>query len=373
MPTRYMVLEPVSPEKLDRAVKVAVPKEHKTTFPKRSSNTTGARGAFKKWQQSEPEPAAERNPEIGFKAVRPSRRAFTQLRKIAESDAAPAVILEDEVPIETLFGTVFSGLATYEFMKQEAEYKRRKADRRPSPDIEKKWEAVVRQFSAAFEAAGLPGVGEAELGEFVRELNANKANRDAIIQIAKSGVPVKEPARITASSTITAAFVANTLVEVDPRIVVSVIGDLCDDPIAEGSFTKHFNRSISLSLKIRYPCGISWGGIEWCTKTVTLAGVSFSLAVNVGYRVNCCGATVWGQASAQVCATIVGQKVCATCTATVTGVSGISRTPVTVGCEYGLGISARLKCTLAGQTILNLSYPFGWTVTGPCPPAGLCP
>src|SRR5204862_4737948 len=143
-------------------------------------------------------------------------------------------------------------------------------------------------------------------------------------------------------------------------LVITPIRDLCSAPLAQGSYTKHISYSVSLSVRIPYPC-CSWSsGCHWCHYTVTLAGVSFSLNLDVGYKVTCCGATAWGQAYAQACATIVGQSVCAGCSATVTGVAGVSRTPVTTGCEYGLGVEAELTCTLAGHTILDVTYSFGW-------------
>jgi hypothetical protein len=209
------------------------------------------------------------------------------------------------------------------------------------------------------------------LVQYERELNANKENRDAVITIWNSGLDAVETSFTSARPPV-ASFVPSTGVFIDPASIITPISDLCDEPISEGSFTKHFSYSIALKVRVPYPCGISWKGIKWCYKTVTLAGVSFSFGVNVGYRVTCCGATVWGQAGAQVCATIVGIKVCAQCTGTIVGVAGVARTPVSTGCQYGLGINATLRCTLAGATILNISYPFGWTITGPCPPAGLC-
>ena len=111
-----------------------------------------------------------------------------------------------------------------------------------------------------------------------------------------------------------------------------------------------------------------------CRKTFTLAGVSFSVDLTVGYKVTCCGATAFGQAAVQACASIVGISVCAKCTASVAGVAGLVKTSSGSSCSYGLGVNASLKCEFAGVTLLSLSAPFGWTITGPCPPAGFpCP
>jgi hypothetical protein len=344
----------------------------KVDFPKRNQGSPEARAAFKRWQESLPVPETETNPDIRVTAVRPSRVAFTKLRAVVDSEAAPAEILKQRLPLENLFGTLYSGLASYEFMKLEAEYRRRKATGRNLEATEARWKEIVGEFSRAFAAAGLPNVDEAQLRRFAAELNASPSNRDAIIRLSNTATPFAPSEPIRANAAIVGAFLPDIGKVLDPGGVATTIADICDRPFAEGSFTKHFAKSVSLSVKIKYPCGISWDGIEYCTKKITLAGVSFSIDVNVGYKVTCCGVTAWGQAAAQACATIVGIKVCATCTATVTGVAGVSRTPVTSGCSYGVGINATLKCTLAGQTILSIAYPFGWTITGPCPPAGVC-
>lgn len=107
-------------------------------------------------------------------------------------------------------------------------------------------------------------------------------------------------------------------------------------------------------------------------KSFTLAGVSFSLDLEVGYRVTCCGAIVWGQASVQACGTIIGITVCAQCTAKITGVAGFGRSGSGNNCTYGIGVNAQLKCTFAGITVFQVQVPFGYNVSGPCPPIGLC-
>ncbi len=366
-------LKPVPPEQIRRIIAVPQQKEVKATFPKRPhGRISEARAALKRWQKSVPAPPPEQNPDVQVSAVRPNRAAFAKLRTVVESDAAPLEILNQRMQLETFFGTLFAGLATYEFMKQEAEYRRRKAGGRTAKATDAQWNEIVEDFGRAFAAAGLPKVGETELRAFVRELNASPANRDTIVRLANTATPLEDAEPIKRNVRVVGSFIPDVNKVVEIGGVATTIRDLCDDPLAEGSFTKHFSHAISLSVKIKYPCGIGWGGIKWCTKKVTLAGISFSLAVNVGYKVTCCGATVWGQAAAQVCAKIVGIKVCATCTATITGVAGVSRTPVASGCSYGIGVNATLKCRLAGQTILSVAYPFGWTITGPCPPAGLC-
>lgn len=371
-PTIIIALQPLGEADLKRITGVQAPKTFRSDFPKRAPRVP-VHTALRNWQRSVAPPPDVKNPEVRIKAVEPTRAALTKLRNVIDAGLAPAAMEKQAMGPDKLFGTLFSALATHEFMRLEADYRRRKGRGGPAAArTELEWQRHVRDFSRAFAAAGLPNVGEAELRQYAKDLNANKANRDWVIAIASSGRDALEMS-FTAAFSPRASFVPTTGVFFDPTVVITPIPDLCDKPISEGAFTKHFSDEIALSVRISYPCGISWSGIKWCKKTVTLASVSFSVAVNVGYKVTCCGATVWGQAGAQVCASIVGIRVCAQCTATIVGVAGVARTPVADGCKYGLGINATLRCTLAGATILNVAYPFGWTVTGPCPPAGMCP
>jgi len=150
-------------------------------------------------------------------------------------------------------------------------------------------------------------------------------------------------------------------------VIIPTPDDLCDRPI-EGKYTKHFSRSFSLSVRITYWCPTWTNWTRTCTATVTLAGVSFSIGLEVGYRITCCGAIAYGQAYAQACGTILGATVCASCSAKVIGLAGISRSGSGSSCTYGLGVTAELKCMVGSITVFYASVPYGWTITGPCPP-----
>jgi hypothetical protein len=375
MPKPKVALASVSIAKLRGIARVKAAKPIKIKFPKKVVTKAGAAKAAKQFRATSQAARATRNPDVRVVAVRPTTAVFSSLRTIAESPTAPATMIGLKVGPTQLFGTLFSALATNAFITLEAEYRRRRTG---SPAqialVDAQWRKHVASLGEVFAQAGLRGVGEEQLRSFAANLRADPKNYNAVLKIASSVQSFGPPSPIAATGALVASFVEQTGVIKDLfGSVVTPIQTICSSPISQGTFTKHFSYSIALSVRIPYPCGISWSGIKWCYKTVTLAGVSFDLAMNVGYKVTCCGATVWGQVAGQACATIVGISVCATCTATVIGVAGVSRTPVAGGCSYGLGINATLKCTLAGASILNMSYPFGWTVTGPCPPAGLCP
>lgn len=372
MATGVTPLVQFSPEQMRGIADLPSVKEIKTVFPKRAApGVAAARAAMRRWQESQPVPVAPKNPEVPIEAVSPTRANFAKLRAVVESDVALAELMKQDLDDKALFGTLYSALSTLGYMRMQAEYKRLKATGRDLENTERLWKQQVSQAQAAFAAGGLQ-VKPVDLDQFVQELNSNKATLNAVLKIAQSATGTDEAAKFTAKSKVTASFVAVAERVTDLSPIVTPIAGLCDGPLKQGSFTKHFARSLSLSVRIRYWCP-KWN--DWsrmCTKTITLAGISFDVGVNVGYKITCCGATAWGQGYAQACATIIGFSVCASCTATITAVAGVSRTPVGSGCSYGLGINTTLQCKFAGATILYLAWPFGWTVTGPCPPAGAC-
>ena len=342
-------------------------------FPKPDSKVS-ARTAIREWLKKQPEPKGVKVKEQRVKAVKLTRAALDQLRDIVESDEREAPVsrprgAKDANPQQVL-GTVYSAFTTYEYQLMRAEYARRRA-LAVSPfaqlALRSQWARVVKAAQTAFRAAGLT-VTESTLNGYVQQLNSNGAYLAAVIKLRQTAVVAAPATHLTASTPVLAAFVPTIATVADPVPQASAISNLCSTPIKQGSFTKHFGGSVALRVRVRYWCP-TWS--DWdrmCTKTVTLASASYSLDINVGYRITCCGATAWGQASAQACASVLFVRVCAGCTGTITGVAGLSRTPVGSSCNYGLGISANLRCTLAGLTLLNLTYNFGWLVTGPCPP-----
>lgn len=341
-------------------------------FPSRLQRSARvAKGGLRRWQEAQPVPTAPKNPQFRVKAVRPTARTFSRLRSVAASKTVRDVS-DARMSRDAFLGTLYTALTTYEYTRMESEYKTRKRSGRPA--VEAEWAAVQKAAQSAFAAGGLKTVGPSELSRFSNTLNANRANRDAIIAIANTGVTTGGRARLHGSLIATATFVplVTRLIDKLPDLVIPV-GTICSSPLVQGSFTRHFGSSVSLTVSIRVWCPTWSNPFRMCTRTFTVAGVSWAVDVSVGYKITCCGATVWGQGSASACATIIGISLCASCTASIIGVAGISRTPIGSGCQYGLGISASLKCTLFGVTIFSASAPFGWTIAGPCPPAGVCP
>jgi hypothetical protein len=352
-------------------------KRFSAKYPKQSVSRAELRKAFKSWQSQQSAPTVPARKEK-IKAVRFTASDIGKLRAISESPAptAEAIVGQKMAPNQIL-GVLYSALTALAFTKMESEYKTRLSTAVTPTErakVQSEWAQIVKTMQQAYAAGGLKGLTEDDLRGLSQELRKNKANFNSIVNIANTGIVVDKTSRrsLNGITVATGGFVPQTAVFIDPSDIITSIPGLCDKPFVEGSFTKHFSRSFDLTVSIPYPCGISWSGIDWCDWNFVIAGLSFGVDVQVGYRVTCCGATAWGQADAQVCGTIAGYTECATCTAKITGIAGIGQSGTGSNCTYGIGVNAELTCTLAGYTIFDVQVPFGYNVSGSCPPLGFC-
>jgi len=363
-------LTAVSPDKLGKMPGFTRVERHTALFPKRATKPGEARALTKRAltataAQAQPgkQPAAK-----PIKAARLTASDLAKLRAVHQSSAGTAEMIGQKLAPEQALGTAYSALVTYEYTKLKAERKARLAKGESPKRVDARWQQIVGEAAKAFAAGGLRGIKEADLDRFSSELTRSRANFNAVVEIANSA---RDVVAIPAGGPSTAAgnfvTVYDRFIDLN-QIVIPTPADLCERPI-EGKYTKHFSRSFSLSISIPYWCPTWSNPFRWCTKTVTIAGVTVSLGLEVGYRITCCGAIAWGQAYAQACVSILGRSTCVGCTARVIGLAGISRTGSGSSCSYGLGVNAELKCTVGGVTVFSASVPFGWTITGPCPPA----
>jgi hypothetical protein len=354
--------------------------EHEVKFAKRPGGSPAeAKQTLKDWQKGQPAPKPAKNPDVPIKAVSPTTSNIEKLVAVANSDQAPQEIINQKLDEQAFFGTAVSALTVYEFIKMQGEYSKRKAARSTAPKADSEWAQVVKGALGAFAAAGL-NITEAQLTSAAKDLAGNKRQLETVVRISNSRVLKDDKTVVPAPGTgatakvlgggLTGTFATATALIIDPNLFTVTIPNLCSKPFAEGIFTKHWTHSWSLTISIPYWCPIWSNPGRMCSYTVTIANVTVDVGLNVGYRVNCCGATAWGQAWAQACGTVAGITKCVGCTATVVGVAGFSRTPVGSQCSYGLGINASLSCQVFGATVFNATWTFGYTVIGPCPPAG---
>ncbi len=345
--------------------------------PKKIFTSAELKTKFSTWQKSQKAPE-EKVVLNKISAAPLTEKVVNSIRAINESitPTAEAVVAQKMGPDEVV-NALFSSLTTLEYTKMESEYKSRlKAagtNAVAKAQVQKEWAQIVKAGQQAFSAGGLKNVKEADLKKFSQELTNNKANFTTITNIANSAVAVQglAPVALTAATALKAGFVPVTGVQLDGPVSTEIRG-LCDQPFAQGSFTKHFHKGFNLVVRIPYWCPTWKNPFKVCHKNVTLAGLSLDIDLSVGYKVSCCGAVAWGQGSVQVCGSVVGITFCAGCTARIVGVAGVGRTTTGSKCVYGIGINAQLTCKFGAITVLNVSVPFGYNVTGPCPPAGLC-
>lgn len=355
--------------------------EHEVKFAKRAAGSTAEqKQALKDWQKSQPTPKPVKNPDVPIKAVSPTVANIEKLVAVANSDQAPQEIVNQKLDEQTFFGTAFSATTVYEFIKMQGEYAKRKASRATAAKADSEWAQVVKGAQSAFASASL-NISEAQLTSAAKDLAGNKHQLETIARIANSRVPNNKTVSLAPATGVTAkaldggltgTFVAATALIIDPNALKIAIPNLCSQPFAQGTFTQHWSHSWSLTITYPYWCPTWSNPFRVCWATATIASVSVDVGLNVGYKVNCCGASAWGQAWAQACGTIAGITKCVGCTATVVGVAGFSRVPVGTQCAYGLGINASVVCQVFGATVFNATWAFGYSVMGPCPPPGFC-
>lgn len=377
---------PVPSEQVKEIPGVTKSFEVQATFAKRAVTPAEFKKAQESWIKSVPEPKTTEPSLVPITGVVITPTQVAALRAVHESPAPTAELVLRELGADRTLGIAYSTITAYEYHKMRAEYKAQSAKAKDKAAVKEQWQQVVRAAQAAFAAAGLPDLKEVDLDKMASAVSNNKGNFNAVATIASSGdnapavvTALREPKKKAAAPPDVAPavfkraignFVAQTGVLPDLVAVVTPIPNPCATPI-QGSFTKHFSKTFSLQVTLTVWCPTWTNPFRTCKKTYTLAGVSFNVDLSVGYRITCCGAVAWGQAAVQACASIIGISVCAGCTATITAVAGTGKSGSGSSCSYGLGLTAALKCTFAGVTVLNVSAPFGWTLTGPCLP--VCP
>ncbi len=376
MPKKASLLK-LPEDKVSKMKGMGKVKKRTTKFPKKAKKAVKLKSDLKKWQQSVKAPKAPRVHEKKIKAIRLKSKHVTQLRRINENPVATAEIVAQKMSPDDVLGVMYSSLSTYEYYKMQAEYKKRlrKArGRKAREKLRQQWEEIVKSGQKSFTAAGLKRVTEKDLNGFSRELKRSKNNFNTIANIANTAVSdgVTKKAAAAATTTIaspTGAFIPAVGAVVDPAMtVMTAATDICDHPL-EGSFTKDISQTFEMKTRLYVWCPTWYAPWRWCWRTFVLAGVSYSVGLDVGYRVSCCGASAWGRAYAEACGTLIGIRICAGCTASVYAVAGVGRTQTTGGdCSYGLGMTAQLNCQLAGIPVFAFAYSFGYTITGPCPP-----
>lgn len=362
-------LVPVSPEELTSIAGFATVRKYSADFPKRSTTPAQLRARQRRFLTSVAPPTVRQPRPKRVPATRLTVAQLNKLRAVHQSNAATAEMVAQKLEPDQTLGIVYSAMVALEYTKMQAERRARLRRARNRDAVEAQWAKVVEGAQKAFAAGGVTNLTEAGLDRMAKELSRSRANFNAVVDIANSATDTVASGgpRLGYGNYVT---IAETLADLFEPVVTPTPPDLCERPV-QGKYTKHISASFSLSVRITYWCPTWTNPFRTCTKTLTIAGVTFSAGLEIGYRITCCGAFAWGAAYAQACATIVGLTVCASCSAKVVGVAGVGKSGSGSSCSYGLGVTAELKCTVGGVTVFQAYVPYGWTVTGPCPPASL--
>jgi len=359
----------VSPDELSSVPGFATIRKHSAKFPKRATSAAELRARQRRFITSTPPPTVTQPRPKRVKAVRLTTAQLTKLRAVHESQAATAEMVAQKLEPDQTLGVLYSSIAALEYTKLKAERQRRLKKGEDRARVDAQWAKIVDQAGDVFAAGGLKNLTEAGIERMAKELSRSRANFNAVVDIANSATDVAASGgpKLAYGNFVT---VTDRLADFLDLVVFPTPPNLCERPI-QGSYTKHLSASFSLSVRITVWCPTWTNPFRTCTQTFTIASVTFSAGLQVNYRITCCGVTASGAAYAQICASIVGITVCASCSAKVTGVAGIAKSGSGSSCTYGLGVVAELKCTVAGVTVFQASAPYGWTITGPCPPASL--
>lgn len=327
-------------------------------WPKKESSPADARAALKASLEKVAEPKVTENRPVKISAVAITQATLTRLAAVLNSEDGHVEILRQKFDDVTFLSTFYSAFLAHRYMEAQSKIKPSKSGDDGRADL-------VKAFQAAYATGGLE-VTEAELDRFAKQIAGHRDALNAMTKMINAAEVVEQS--VAAKGGGGAQFVPVLAKVISPPILIP-IPNLCAGPLVQGSFTKHFGGSFSWGWGFYAPCVPKVWKTCWYGFTLS---AWYSLDLQVNYQVNCCGASVSGHAVAQACASAMGHTVCISVAANVAAAAGVIKSPGTGGqCNYGLTVVASLTITFAGQTLWSASVPFGYTVTGPCPPPWL--
>lgn len=353
---------------------VSKPKKIKVIFPKKPLKNSSFNKKFNSFKAAQKEPTLPKKKiPINAPILSSSKVAkFLSVRDTASGSAA--IEKEYKNDLSDFVSTTHTTMTVLAYLRMKDEHKKRLkkvTTKAAKAKINAQWADVVKAAKVIHKAAGGAALSEAKLNAMAKVLKKNKKAFNEAVVMEKSA-KAKSTKKLTSATSIKAELIPQTVLDSTAAFgVINVLDNLCRNPI-NGSYTQHYSNSFSIVVRYTYWCPTWTNPFRTCTGSVTLAGVSFTVGIDVGYEISCCGAIAWGSGYVNACGTIIGIKKCAGCKATVVGVAGIGSTPVSGGnCSYGLGATASIDCKIAGLTVFSASFTFGWAVVGPCPPSPL--
>jgi hypothetical protein len=355
-----------------RGAKIPAPKKIKITFPKKKITKSGIKANYKKFVKEQPLPK-EKITKIKIKAAPINSKTLKTYFSVLE-DKSVAAAIDDKYnkKLDSFVGMSHSIITTLSYIKMRETYMSKlKTARTPAQKkaVQERWSEMIKAASVMNKVANGASLNEKSLDKMASALLKDKKIYNKAIQFASTAKKT-ETGTLSFRTNLNVQVVAiPVLVNGGDTDVVSTNTSICDNPI-EGSITKHYSNSFSLDVRYTYWCPTWRHPFRTCRGTLTLAGVSFNIGIDIGYRVTCCGAIIWGNGYVNACGTIVGITACAGCSASVVAVAGTGRATSGMrgNCNYGLGANATVRCTVGGVTVFLATVYFGWTIAAPCPP-----
>lgn len=288
------------------------------------------------------------------------------LRAIHESTSPLKEAVKQQMLPETIMSTVANCQLVVDFMKLKSDFTARTSKLKAGAEKEKlaaEYRQAVGELGQAFAELGVPGLDEVRMEAAAKELQADEKAFNAVTTILSTAKPAPPPSTNAVKGgpwgVFNVATTALSLPAINWQWIYASI-KFCQTPHT-GSFTRHIGDTFALTFTVKVG--------KW-SKSYTIASLSYDVDLQVHYSMTCCGGSVWGSASAQVCGSIFSFTRCASCNAGITGVGGISVSPTSNGCNYGLAATLNLQCEYNGVTLVHANYPLNIAVSGPCPLPG---
>jgi hypothetical protein len=349
--------------------KYAKPRRFSAKFPTRRLAThADVRKKIEDWHQAKTLPDFKPH-DVKFSARKFSVQDLKKIRRVHEAEMGNYAMIEQEIRKEDLFATLYTALTIREFNRIRDEYSKRSKRARTRAErkqINDQWEKHTKAAIAILDKAGLKRLKLTTMKSLVSVLKKDRASFKTIDSIAKTAATVQTFDKIEDAVAVNVGQIL-TVVQgiVLPSDVIQTFADLCENPV-EGQIKKCFSRSFSLSVRLKVWCPTWTNPFRTCWKTFTIAGVSFTLCIDIGYRVDCRGFTAWGCGYAQACATLLGITFCASCSACVTASAAAGVASSAGDCLYGAGASAEIRCYLWGIPVFYCGVGLGLQIHAPC-------
>ena len=372
MPNKKIELKKVLTTKLSS--KVNAPKVIKVPFSKKEISTRKFDKSLKDWKKDLKKPKAKvqtiRLKHVAF--TKTNLKKFVNVRQTNKATAALDKYYKNDFSNFVSISHSTQMVLSYSTMKDE--YIKRYKKARTSTEkkkLKKQWKNIVDAAILVNKISYGESVNETQLNSMALKLKKDKPALREVKNLVKS-IKKDAPTETLSFATNMVAYIAPATVATwaPTDIIIPVEDNLCDTPIS-GVTTRHYSNSFSIKVHYTYWCPTWSSPGRTCRGSVTLAGVSFSMGIEVFYEVSCCGAIAGGSAYVNACGTIIGITKCAGCSANVVALAGIGHAPHNNECRYGFGARADIKCKIGSYTVFSAVYNFGLIVDGPCPPDSL--